>query len=130
VSGVLVDSSVWIDFFRGNAAAASRMAPLRESGWVAITGPIYAEVTSAAPHRAAIDRLAGLFRGLTWLEPPGRAWEQVAEARFALARQGVQAHVVDLLIAVTALGAGHAVLTCDRDFAAIARVLAVECEIF
>jgi predicted nucleic acid-binding protein len=47
-----------------------------------------------------------------------------------LARQGAQLHLVDLLIAVTALHASHTLLTRDRDFSAIARVIPVEVELF
>jgi predicted nucleic acid-binding protein len=130
MSDVLVDSSVWIDFLRGNAAAIKRVDPLLADGRAAIIGPVYAEVVSGAPDRPAFDRLATLFRSLDWLVPPAAVWEQIAEVRFALARQGTQAHLVDLLIAATALHARHSLLTRDGDFSLIARVLPVEVEVF
>jgi predicted nucleic acid-binding protein len=50
MSDVLVDSSVWIDFFRGDAQAVKRLDPLLADGRVAVPGTIYAEVVSAS-HR-------------------------------------------------------------------------------
>jgi predicted nucleic acid-binding protein len=71
-------------------------------------------------------RLSSVHR----LADPADLWERVAEARFNLARQGVQAHLVDLTIAITASVHGHALLTRDRDFEAIARVVPVDLDQF
>lgn len=125
-----MDSSAWIDFLRGDAAAVRRVDPLLADGRAATTGPIYAELLSGAQSRPVFHQLALLLRSLDMLAPPAAAWQQVAEARFALARQGSQIHLVDLLIAVTALQAGHSLLTRDRDFAVIARVVPVEVDVF
>jgi len=64
------------------------------------------------------------------LVPPADVWERAAAARFGLARQGTQAHLVDLLIALSASHAGHALLTRDRDFTAIAQVVPLDVELF
>jgi predicted nucleic acid-binding protein len=130
VSDVLVDSSAWIDFFRGEPSAVARVDPLLGEARAAVTGPIYAEVVSGSPDRSGFDRLGRLLRSLGWLDAPQAAWQRVAELRFTLARQGVQAHLVDLVIAVTALEWGHLLLTRDRDFAAIGRVCPLDLEIF
>jgi predicted nucleic acid-binding protein len=47
-----------------------------------------------------------------------------------LARTGVQAAIADLLIAITGLEAGHALLTRDRDFERIRQVVPVDVVIF
>lgn len=130
MNGVLVDTSAWIDFFRGNAAAVRRVDPLLASGDVAVMGAVFAEVVSGAQNRQNFDRLSVLLRSLDWIEPPASAWDRIAETRFTLARQGTQVHLVDLLIAATALHSGHTLLTRDRDFRAIARVLPVDVELF
>ena len=130
MSDVLVDSSVWIDFLRGDAAAVQRVDPLLAERRAAVSGPVYAEVVSGAPNRPAFDQLATLFHSVAWLVPPLAAWEEIAEARFALARHGAQTHLIDLLIAVTALHSRHSLLTRDKDFRQIARIVPVEIEIF
>jgi len=99
-------------------------------GSAAITGPILAEVLSGAGSRAEFDRLRDLFQGLDRLADPPELWERIAEARYALARKGHQASLVDLSIALACLDGGHTLVTRDRDFRAIARVLPLELEVF
>ena len=68
------------------------------------------------------------FEGLVLLPDLPDPWPRVAEARFALARRGTQAALVDLLIALTAAEANHVLLTRDSDFRRIAAVVSVEVE--
>jgi len=130
LSLAVVDTSAWISFFRGDSAAIRRIDPLLAVGSAAITGPILAEVLSGAGSRAEFDRLRDLFQGLDRLADPPELWERIAEARYALARKGHQASLVDLSIALACLDGGHTLVTRDRDFRAIARVLPLELEVF
>ena len=130
MSDVLVDTSVWIDFFRGDTRAIARLDPLLRDDRAAISGPIVAEVTSGARTPGSFQHLRARLGALPMLEPPPGLWDRVAAARFSLARQGTQAHLVDLLIALTASHAGHALLTRDRDFAGIARVVPLDVDLF
>jgi predicted nucleic acid-binding protein len=126
----VIDSSAWISFLRGDAAAIRRVDPILAIGTVAVTGPIVAEVLSGAASRDVFDSLKDLFEGLERLADPPDLWDRVAEARYALARKGHQASLVDLAISLTCLGGGHRLVTRDHDFRAIARVLPLEVEIF
>jgi predicted nucleic acid-binding protein len=130
VSDVLVDSSVWIDFFRGDPRASARLDVLLQDDRAAVSGPIVAEVISGARTPALFQQLRTRLGALAMLEAPADVWDRVAAARFTLARHGTQAHLVDLLIALTASSTGHALLTRDRDFAAIARVVPLDVELF
>ena len=126
----VVDTSAWIGFFRGDASAVRRIDPLLADGTAAVTGPIVAEVLSGASTRAEFEHLRDLFQGLERLADPPTLWDRVAEARYELARRGHQAALVDLSIAVTCHDSGDRLLTRDRDFRAIVRVIPVEVEIF
>lgn len=130
MSDILVDTSAWVAFFRGDAAAVRRVDPLLVEGRVAITGPVFAEVLSGARRAADFDLLNRLLRGLDRLAEPEALWDRVAEHRFALARRGYQASLVDLTIALAALDSGHALLTRDLDFRRIQAVIPAELEIF
>jgi len=130
VSDVLIDSSVWIDFFRGKGDAAARVDPLLVLDRAAVSGPIVAEVASGALTLAAFNLVRTRLRALAVLTEPVDLWERVAEARCGLARQGVQAHMIDLAIAVTANVHGHTLLTRDRDFVAIAKVVPVDLHVY
>lgn len=130
MSDTLVDSSAWVAFLRGERPAVWRIDPLLADGRVAITGPISAEVLSGARSRADFDLLKRLLHGLEWLGEPSSLWERVAEHRFALARKGYQASLIDLTIALSALDAGHGLLTRDSDFRRIQAVIPVELQVF
>ena len=128
MSDLLVDSSVWVDFFRGGRDVVRRVDAALAKDRVAVCGPVVAEVLSGARTRADFVRVKDAFEGLTLLPDPVDSWPRVAEARFSLARRGTQASLVDVLIALTAADAGHALLTRDADFRRIASVIPVELE--
>ena len=107
-----------------------RMDPLLAEGRVAMAGAVYAELLSGTASRADFDLLGDLLHGLDWLPDPGNLWERIAEARFTLARRGFQAASLDLIIALCALEASHALLTRNRDFARIQTVLPFELQVF
>jgi predicted nucleic acid-binding protein len=130
VSDTLIDSSAWVDFFRGDPAAVARIDPLLADARAAISGPIYAEVTSGAKSKADFERLKARLASLDWLEEPEDLWNEVARARFLLARQGHPASIVDLMIAATANARDRALLTRDRDFVPISKVIAIDLRLF
>lgn len=130
MSDVLADTSAWIAFLRGDPAAVRRLDPLLAEGRVAISGAVYAEVLSGTASRGEFDLLSRLLQGLDWLPEPPDLWERIAQARFALARRGFQAALLDLIIAFCTLEARHKLLTRDRDFARIQTVVPLELDVF
>jgi predicted nucleic acid-binding protein len=126
----LVDTSAWIDFFRGERAAMKRVDGLLEQGEACLCGPVLSEVLSRARDRVTYQRLSVLLGALPRLAPAADEWQRVADLRFLLARQGTQAHLIDLLIAVTAADCRASLLTRDRDFKRIAGVLSVDLVLF
>ncbi len=124
---VLVDSSVWIDFFRNGQSKESQVFDkLARHDQVCIFEIIVVELLSGArnepEYRMLEDRLAGLPR----LEIPTGFWGKVAWARFRLARGGYQASVPDVSIAVIARHYGCSLLTLDRPLTRIAKSLSVK----
>lgn len=129
MTDVVVETSAWIDFFRGEKQAVDRIAPLVRSDRIAVTGAIIAEVTSGASTASVFHQLRKRLSALGYLADPSDLWDRVAEARFSLARRGLQAHLVDLVIAITTSAANHRLLTKDRDFEAIAQVVPLDLEL-
>ncbi len=74
--------------------------------------------------------LKELAEGLETLPDPARIWPRVADYRFTLARGGFLAGLLDLVIAVTALDAAMPLLTRDRDFERIRKVVPIELDLF
>ena len=61
---------------------------------------------------------------------PEGVWTRVADYRFALARGGFRAGLVNLVVAVGALDSGLPLLTRDRAFARIRTVVPIELDLF
>lgn len=126
----LVDTSAWVDFLGGERAAVSRVGELLDEGGAVLCGPVAAELFSGARTTREYALLKELAEGLETLPDPPRIWPRVADYRFALARGGFLAGLLDLVIATTALDAGLPLLTRDRDFERIRRVVPIELDLF
>src|SRR4051812_41926452 len=111
---VVVDSSVWIDFFRsGKSREADELERLARSGLVCITDIIRVELLSGTRSDAEYRELEDRLANIPLLEIYSGFWNQLALARFGLARRGVQASIVDLSIAVLAHRYACSILTLD-----------------
>lgn len=117
---ILVDTSVWIDFFRGDGSSqvASLARFLEEGHDVATCGVIVAEVFQGIRSSAQRARLEPRFRSLSYLTPsePDTYFEAAALFR-SLRHRGITVRsTIDCVI--TALAAQHDafLLFRDRDF--------------
>jgi predicted nucleic acid-binding protein len=120
---VLVDSSVWVDFFNGAPTAeAQELATLIETrADVCTCGVVVAEVFQGLRRAAGRDPLADLFRHLTLLEPAGLdPYFRAADLYRQLREGGVTIRsTIDCLIAILAQDHGCLLLFRDRDLKAI-----------
>jgi predicted nucleic acid-binding protein len=124
---VLVDSSVWIPYLRGDESAEIDIlvSALKRMGSVWVAPTILQEVLQGAdrPERfAKWERVIGELPLL--VEPDARTAALAAARLYARCRwAGVTPRSAnDCLIAVHAVAAGMPLLQCDRDFRLIARV--------
>ncbi len=117
---ILVDTSAWVDFFRGRGAHASRVQDLIERNDAALCGPIVTELRRGiqARHRKKVLPLLDSCHSL--LEPD-HMWREAGDLGYSLARKGVTVKTLDLLIATHALAHNVPLLTHDADFEAMKR---------
>jgi len=113
----LVDTSAWVEFFRGRGRLAEDVDDLLQGNLVAVCGPIVTELRRGIRSSAERRRVLPLLGGCHYLDSPTNLWEEAGDLGFTLARAGVTAKSMDLLIAVHALGHGVTLLTRDADFA-------------
>jgi predicted nucleic acid-binding protein len=120
---ILVDSSVWVDFFSSSPSRAGdelrRM--IEDSEPFALAGIVVAEVLQGLTRDAApIERFLERW---DMLEPAGFDTYRKAADLYRLARgKGVTLATIDALIAAIALEHGASVFTLDQDFSRIARL--------
>jgi predicted nucleic acid-binding protein len=125
VSEILVDTSVWLDFFRDrDSPYGIALDRLLQEERVCTTGLITAEIIPGARTLKHYRALKDYFQAIPCVDAPASLWDDVMETQFRLKRKGVNGmSIPDLIIAVVALAADRAVFTKDHDFTLIRKVL-------
>lgn len=116
---ILVDTSAWVEFFRGRAAVGSRVRTLVEDGTAALCGPVTTEIRRGL--RKNGREVLRLMEALSFVPFPEDGWTEAGDLGHFLARRGVTAKTLDLIIAVCAIRGSIPLLTVDRDFLAMQR---------
>jgi predicted nucleic acid-binding protein len=121
VSGVVADTSVWVDFLAGRPAAGLEDALAQ--GLVVLPPVVVAELISGA-HRAR-DRaaIADLVKEIPLHETPFDHWIRVGDLRRQLREKGVAVSTPDAHVAQCALDRDALLLSNDAVFPRIARVV-------
>jgi predicted nucleic acid-binding protein len=125
---ILVDSSVWIDYFRGVPTRESdRLDALLGSDQLAIGDLMLAEVLQGFASDRDFERALGLLRSLALIEIAGEAIAVQAARNYRVLRsRGVTVRkTIDTLIATRCIADGHALLYSDRDFDPFVRHLSL-----
>lgn len=119
MSGLVVDTSVWIDFFAGRPAAALEEGLAR--GAVSLPPIVVAELVSGARRERQRTAIADLVRDLRVHETPVDHWVRVGELRRLLAARGVAVSTPDAHVAQCALDLDAILLARDDIFNRIAQ---------
>jgi predicted nucleic acid-binding protein len=120
---ILVDSSVWIDFFgRAPGRSGSELRRMiEESEPFALTGVVLVEVLQGLTRDPG--RIEAFLGQWDFLEPRGIATYREAARIFRSARgKGLSLTTIDTIIAAIAIEHDASVFTLDRDFAGIAKI--------
>lgn len=120
---ILVDSSVWIDFFSsapGRAGDELRRM-IQDAEPLAVTGVVVTEILQGLTRN--VSQIEHYLSQWEMLEPRGFSTYREAAGIFRLGRsKGVSLTTIDALIAAIALEYGASVFTLDKDFTRIARL--------
>lgn len=117
--GLVVDTSVWIDFFSGETI------PLLEDalalGTVVLPPVVVAELVSGASQAGDRAALVDLLDDLPLHETPRAHWVRVGDLRSGLTRKGLKVSTPDAHVAQCALDRDAPLLSRDQVFSRIAR---------
>jgi predicted nucleic acid-binding protein len=117
----LVDTSVWIDYFRPKTAPRlkDRVRGLLESGAVLTSRVIIVELLRDARKESEYRRLESALFALPRIPLDQDILKRASEWGFRLDRKGLVLPTTDLLITASAYP-GHTLLHRDKDFTRIA----------
>jgi predicted nucleic acid-binding protein len=114
---ILIDTSAWIEFFRGRPPLSDAVDDALDTNEATVCGPIITELRRGLKSAAERRKVLPLLDGCHSLADPPGLWEEAGDLGFFLARKGVTAKSIDLLVATYALSHGVPVLAADGDFA-------------
>jgi predicted nucleic acid-binding protein len=126
---ILVDSSVWIDFFNGQDSRATDLLALLLRRRVLLTGDlILAEVLQGFRDQHQMDRAQRALLTLPYADMVGQEVALASAQNYRLLRQrGVTVRkTIDVMIATFCIRNGHVLLHGDRDFAPMAQHLGLQ----
>lgn len=121
---VLIDTSAWIDFFRGSGGAVGDMvAELIRVDRAYLTGVVMAELLHGAGGKRETTQLDTVFATIPILDVSREDWITTGTALHALRKKGLSVPLTDVLIASVAQRNNMVVLTLDKHF----QHLPIEC---
>lgn len=116
---LLIDSTVYIDWFRRRVDPRPMLAPWIKGRAVAICGIIRAEVIRGVIHPGQRAKIEVLFDILEEVPTDSTLWREVAETAWRLDRQGITLPLTDIAIAACSLRIGASLITTDEHFSRI-----------
>lgn len=123
---VLVDTSVWVDYFRGTTRHVSDMVDtLFADAEICVPMIVLAELIQGAKSDREVAAIEGFLEAFTIVEPGPDTWLEAARLSRKLKGRGRTVHLIDCYIAVIANGSGCTLFTLDGHFREIAEVLSL-----
>jgi len=114
-SNILADTTIWIEFLRGNAAASSVEVLIIENRlWTC--GPVLFELMQGVRSPRQKEVVTAALSSLPYAEMSAALWEKAAERQISLRKSGLTIPLSDLLIATIAIENDLSVFTLDKHF--------------
>ena len=116
---ILVDSSVWIDFFNGRSSRETDLLALLLRRRILLTGDlVLAEVLQGFRQDRQMQRASRALLSLPYADMVGKEVALASAQNFRLLRgMGITVRkTIDVIIATFCIHNGHVLLHTDRDF--------------
>ena len=114
---LLIDTSAWIDFFRGKQSAVADSVQLAlQLGLARLCGPVKAELLQGVKTRREMQQLNVMFDAVENLATNEIDWETAGMSLQTLRETGVTLPLTDALIAAIANRYKAHLLTLDHHF--------------
>jgi len=114
--GVIVDTSVLIDFLKGEDQVFNAVTRLLEKKHIAITGIIIAELLQGIKNTKEEQIIAELLTGIEIFEADTALWIKAGRLSASLRRKGINLPLTDVVIATLAIEHNFSVFTLDKHF--------------
>lgn len=121
---VLVDTSVWVSYFRGGSPVISeKVDSLLAGDEVCVPKIVLAELVQGAKSEREISTIEDFFDAFTILDQRQETWLKAGKLSRELKIKGKTIHLLECYIAVIAMENSCAILTLDDHFKEIQKVM-------
>jgi len=130
LDNTLVDTSVWIEFFRGKESSISlRLKEYVKLNQVCYTGPIAVELYQGARTSKEVEVIDQLFQTIHYIELTRLHYHHAGQISHKAARSGKIFSAVDLILAVVAYDEQLKLFSLDTHFKEISQFCPLSLEI-
>ena len=126
---ILVDTSIWIEYFKGNNEV-QKIIHDKDNYQIYITGPIFTELTLGIKNEKEKDIFTSCFQAFPFLKIEQKDWINAGQIGNNLRKHGVSIPLADLIIFTIAEKNNCALFTLDKHFSIINKTLKKNIEIF
>ena len=113
---VLIDTSVWIEFFRKREPYYRKVLKLIDNNQACCIGLILAELIQGAKSNKAIEIVKDFIHVFDFLKESVQMWEKSGELSYRVRKAGKKAGLSDCYIAIAAKMNNAAIFTLDSHF--------------
>lgn len=114
--GVIVDTSVWIAFFRGKQPIAGKLTALIENHRAFLTGVVIAEILQGIKNTREEKRILYAVSGVPDLEISNQVWAKTGQMSASLRRKGINIPLTDTALAALSIEHNFSLFTLDKHF--------------
>lgn len=114
--GIIVDTSVLIDFFNGKEKDENNLSKLIESNCIVTTGIIIAELLQGTKNLKEEYGIAELINALPTIEITTDLWIKAGKLSATLRKKGINIPLTDVAIATIAIEYKFSLFTKDKHF--------------
>ncbi len=119
---IIVDTSVWIQYFKNQPEIADSIDKGLISGTIYMVGPVVSEILQGAKTENDYQVLNANIAGVPFIETVFADWQLAGQLSYRLCRKGVTLPITDCLIAAISINKEAHIYTLDQHFKQIPKV--------
>jgi hypothetical protein len=125
-SRVLIDTSVWIAYFRNiSVELCERVEAMMSDDGICVPKIVLAELLRGSKSEREIRTIESFFEAFAVVDQGERSWVDAGKLAYQLRKKGKTVNLADCYIAVIAHEQGCAILTLDEHFKDMREAIAI-----
>ena len=124
---ILIDTSVWIDYFKGNDASLhNKVDYALTHSHIYIPKVVLAELIQGAKSEKETAVIEEFIEAFHIIDQKEDTWLKAGRLSYSMKRKGVTVHIIDCYIAIIANESGCSIFSLDEHFRNIKKFLPIE----